>query len=370
MISRLGMGHQFRTHSRYPRLIPHHRHHATPLIHRRRHRCAQDLAQALLSPSPSSPLSPITKSQRHQLIQLSSIFLQHTAQPDVIPITPSPPTPLLHSPFPAPDNIITAPPSVPRVVTPATNTPSSAPAIVPRVAPAATPTPRKRITWAPSVTRGIAPLATYQTATINPGQRRRRATTAQKSAADRAAFLSASITIHPGITSHIWFKRRAITRRSHRRRILQPLPATHINHSQSRVPHITIASHVASFTAQMLQLPTPYNLHTLSLTPTPANHTNMLNLSEAQKPANGYTAPPTNLDASPKASPRTCPQVRKPCDIYFITSFPPAVTQHMLASLSQNVPTKRKLNAFASPSAGTFSIIPTKSAPPLLTYPP
>jgi hypothetical protein len=193
---------------------------------------AQDLAQALLSPSPSSPLSPITESQRHQLIQLSSIFLQHTAQPD---------------------NIITAPPSVPRVVTPATNTPSSAPAIVPRVAPAATPTRRKRITWAPSVTGGIAPLATYQTATINPGQRRRRATTAQKSAADRAAFLSASITIHPGITSHTWFKRRSATRRSHRRRIRirQPLPATHINHSQSRVPHITIASHVASFAAQI-----------------------------------------------------------------------------------------------------------------------
>jgi hypothetical protein len=212
---------------------------------------AHDLAQALLSPSPSSPLSPITESQRHRLIQLSSIFLQHTARPYDIPITPSPPTPLIHSPFPAPGNAITAPPSVPRVVTPTTNTPSSAPAIVPRVAPAATPTHRKRITWAPSVTGGIVPLVTYQTATINPGQRRRRATTAQKSDAVRAAFLSASITIHPGIKSHTWFKRRSATLRSHRRRIQQPLPATHINHLQSRVPHITITSHVASFAAQI-----------------------------------------------------------------------------------------------------------------------
>jgi hypothetical protein len=120
-----------------------------------------------------------------------------------------------------------------------------------RVAPAATPTPHKRITWAPSVTGGIAPLTTYQTATINPGQRRRRATTAQKSAADRAAFLSASIAIHPGIKSHTWFKRRSATRRSHRRRVRQPLPATTINHLQSRVPHVTIASHVASFAAQI-----------------------------------------------------------------------------------------------------------------------
>jgi hypothetical protein len=224
---------------------------------------AHDLAQALLSPSPSSPLSPITESQRHQLLQLSSIFLQHTARPDDIPIpqpqplhtiTPSSLTPLVHSPFPAPDNAITAPPSVPRVAPPASTTPSSAPAIVPRVAPAVTPTPRKRITWAPSITRGIAPIATYQTATINPGQRRqrrRRATTAQKAAADRAAFLSASITIHPGIKSRTWFKRRSATRRSHRRRVRQPLPATHINHLQSCVPHITIASHVASFAAQI-----------------------------------------------------------------------------------------------------------------------
>jgi hypothetical protein len=36
---------------------------------------AHDLAQALLSPSPSSPLPPISDSQLHQLLQLSNIFL-------------------------------------------------------------------------------------------------------------------------------------------------------------------------------------------------------------------------------------------------------------------------------------------------------
>jgi hypothetical protein len=66
----------------------------------------------------------------------------------------------------------------------------------------------KRITWATSVTGGIAPIANYQTAAINPGQRPRRATAAQKNAADRVFFLSASITIHPGIKSHTWCKRR------------------------------------------------------------------------------------------------------------------------------------------------------------------
>jgi hypothetical protein len=174
---------------------------------------AHDLDQALLSTSPSSPLSQITESQRHQLLQLSSIFLQHTARPDTIPIspplhtiTPSPPAPLIHSPFPVPGNSITTPPSVPRVAPIASPTQPSTLAIVPRVAPTATSSPQKRIIWAPSVTGGIAPIDTYQTATINPGQRRRRATTAQKASADRAAFLSASTTIHPVIKSHTWFK--------------------------------------------------------------------------------------------------------------------------------------------------------------------
>jgi hypothetical protein len=119
------------------------------------------------------------------------------------------------------------------------------------VEPTVTSTPPKRITWAPSVAGGIAPITTYQTATINPGQRRCRATIAQKASADRAAFLSASITIHPGIKSHTWTKRRSALRRSHRRRVRQPLPATHTNHLQSHAPHITITSHIASFAAQI-----------------------------------------------------------------------------------------------------------------------
>jgi hypothetical protein len=108
----------------------------------------------------------------------------------------------------------------------------------------------KRTTWAPSVTGGIAPIATYQTATIYPGQRRRRATTAKKNAADRAAFLSASITIHSGSKSHTWWKRRSASRRSYRRRVWQHLSITHVNHAQRHAPHVTIMSHIASFTTQ------------------------------------------------------------------------------------------------------------------------
>jgi hypothetical protein len=108
-----------------------------------------------------------------------------------------------------------------------------------------------RITWAPIDTGGIAPIANYQTATINPGQQRRRATTAKKNAADRASFLSASIAIHSGIKSHTWCKRRSASRRSHRRRVRQPLPATHVNHAQRHVPHVTVTSHVASFAKQI-----------------------------------------------------------------------------------------------------------------------
>jgi hypothetical protein len=109
----------------------------------------------------------------------------------------------------------------------------------------------KRITWAPSITGGIAPIPTYQTATINPGQRRRRATTAQKNATGRAAFISAIITIDPSIKSHTWCKRRSASRRSHRRRVQQPLPATHVNHAKRHAPHVTITSHIASFATQI-----------------------------------------------------------------------------------------------------------------------
>jgi hypothetical protein len=112
---------------------------------------------------------------------------------------------------------------------------------------------------------GIAPITTYQTATINPGQRRRRATTAQKNAADSAAFLSASITIHPGGKSHTWCKRRSASRRSHRCRVRQPLPATHVNHAQRPVPHVTITSHIASFATQIAAITSAIqSAHTVS----------------------------------------------------------------------------------------------------------
>jgi hypothetical protein len=212
---------------------------------------AHDLARALLSPSPYSPLSPISDSQRHQLLQLSSIFLPHTPHPDNIPTPPQLPT-TTQSPTPPPISSSPAQSSVQRVVPTATpNNPANSQASVPRVAPAAIISNPKRITWAPTVTGGIAPIATYQTATINPGQRHRLATNAQKNAAHRAAFLSASITIHSGIKSHTWCKRRSASRRSRRRRVRQPLPKTHVNHAQRHVLHLTITSHVANFATQI-----------------------------------------------------------------------------------------------------------------------
>jgi hypothetical protein len=78
-----------------------------------------------------------------------------------------------------------------------------------------------------------------------------RATTAQKNASDRAALISASITIHPGIKSHTWCKWRSASRRSHCRQVCQLLPVTHVNHAQRHSPCVTITSHIASFTTQI-----------------------------------------------------------------------------------------------------------------------
>jgi hypothetical protein len=196
-------------------------------------------------------MSPISDSQRHQLLQLSSIFLQHTSRPENMP-TPAPrPT---VTPSPSPPHFTSSPAPASATSHSTHSTPSNlttTQASFPRLAPVTTMNTQKRITWAPSVTGGIAPIATYQNATINPGQRRRRATTDQKNAADRAAFLSASITIHPGIKIHVWCKRRSASRRSHRRRVRQPLPAIHVNHAQRHTPHVTITSHIASFATQV-----------------------------------------------------------------------------------------------------------------------
>jgi hypothetical protein len=122
---------------------------------------------------------------------------------------------------------------------------SSTPTSFPRVAPTNTTSTPKRITWATSVTGGIAPIATYQTATINLGQFRRRAITAQKNASDRAAFLSSNITINPGIKIHTWCKRRSASRCSHRWRVCQPLPASHVNHAQRHSPHVSTCHHMS-----------------------------------------------------------------------------------------------------------------------------
>jgi hypothetical protein len=123
------------------------------------------------------------------------------------------------------------------------------PALSPTVAPQNTPAP-KRITWATSVTGGIAPIVTYISATINPGQRRHRVTKAQTEAADRAAFLRASITIHPGITSITWSKRRSSTRRSNCRKRGQHLPIHHARRSHNQ-PHIIIKHHMDCFTTNI-----------------------------------------------------------------------------------------------------------------------
>jgi hypothetical protein len=217
---------------------------------------AHDLAQALLSPSPSSSLPPIYDSQHHQLLQLSNIFLQHTSRTDDLPVPapiprvmPSPAPPQFTS-FAVPESRTITPPSS-HIPIPAPVQNSTTPTSFPRVTPTSTAATPKCITWATSVMGGIAHITTYQTATLNPDQRRRRATTAQKNAADRADFLSASITIHPGIKSHTWCKRRSASRRSHRQQVHQPLPAMHVNHDQRHSPHVTITSHVASFATQI-----------------------------------------------------------------------------------------------------------------------
>jgi hypothetical protein len=46
---------------------------------------AHDLAQALLHPSPTSPLLPIHDNHRQHLRQQFDIFSQHTGRPDIIP---------------------------------------------------------------------------------------------------------------------------------------------------------------------------------------------------------------------------------------------------------------------------------------------
>jgi hypothetical protein len=57
------------------------------------------------------------------------------------------------------------------------------PTVSPTVTPPGTP-PQQRITWATSVTNGIAPIVTYISATVNLGKRRCHSTKSQKEAAN------------------------------------------------------------------------------------------------------------------------------------------------------------------------------------------
>jgi hypothetical protein len=271
---------------------------------------AQDLTHALLHPVPSSPLSPLADSQRHRLLQLADIFHQHTHRHDHIPSEPPaaslslvpPPNPL---PFHDPDSVPTITlsptltdtptthpiervvpfpslwgrtwtraPTMPHCTTPPAMNPAPLPRVVPTLVPpiiaapqspssSVTPAspPQKRITWADSVTGGIAPISTYQSATINPSIRRRRATKAQKLTADHAAFLSISITIHPGLTSISCEKGRPASRRTHRRKRGRQLPTPQSNHTQPRPnrAHIVIHHHLANFAAKITK--TAAHLH-------------------------------------------------------------------------------------------------------------
>jgi hypothetical protein len=142
---------------------------------------------------------------------------------------------------------------------------------------ATTPSPPKRITWAPSVTGGIAPIATYQTATINPASVAAAPQRLRKHPLTEPRFyLPASPSIlaskaTPGASAALYradhtdaessnlYQQRTSTTYS----IVFPMSPSHP--TSPALPH------------KLLRSPMPYNQHTLSLTPSPANHTNMPN---------------------------------------------------------------------------------------------
>jgi len=95
-------------------------------------KAARDLTNALLHPSPASPLSPISDSQHAVLQQLSTIFIEITDPgPAKIPTPTTVTTPTLHPGFePLPMHV---PAALPRVPSPPSTTPSLLPASIPRV---------------------------------------------------------------------------------------------------------------------------------------------------------------------------------------------------------------------------------------------
>jgi hypothetical protein len=89
-------------------------------------------------------------------------------------------------------------------------------------------------------------------------------TNAQTEAAERDAFLWASIATHPditGITSAIWSNRRSNTHRSHRRKRGQRLPAPHAHHARwtHNQPPTIINHHMASFATQIYNITVALN---------------------------------------------------------------------------------------------------------------
>jgi hypothetical protein len=241
-----------------------------------------DLANALRHPSPASPMCPVSDSQCAQLQQLADIFHQHTQAPP-LPPSASPSYTLmhpLHAPFQhalpsptvhpstIPSGIPTMAPlqrmaphivpgDVPTTVPHPRVAPSTAPSVAPppRVVPTPTtammlpsltpPTrPLPTISWDTAVTGGLAPVAMYDTSTINPGQLRQKATKVQVEAAHKAAQYAISKILFPKeYGTATWTKCRTNKTRSRWRHNEQTLPTS------SRASHtpLCINQHTANF---------------------------------------------------------------------------------------------------------------------------
>ena len=139
----------------------------------------RDLTNALLHPSPVSPLSPISDSQHASLQQLSTTFHEITDPGPAKILTPTtvaktPTVPPGFEPLPIP-----VPAAFTRVPSPPSTTPLSLPASLPRV-----PTqPHPPAPPAPAVDAlPESPTKTYQARTSNAGQRRRQRHKAQRAA--------------------------------------------------------------------------------------------------------------------------------------------------------------------------------------------
>jgi len=145
---------------------------------------ARDLTNALLHPSPASPLSPISDSQHAALQELSTIFHEITDPgsakiPTPTTVAKTPTVPPGFEPLPIP-----VPVALPRVPSPPSTTPSPLPASVPRVLTQ----PRPPAPPAPAVDAlPESPTETYQARTSNAGQQRRQRHKSQRAATKPAS---------------------------------------------------------------------------------------------------------------------------------------------------------------------------------------